>query len=133
MVAIVVSWSSWPPVPQSLAAHILGWVFIAAGVGIAAATRVAMGSSFTPFPKPRGALVTKGPFRLVRNPFYLGLLLICAGGSLERSWIGLGLTVLLGLLWAAKVRTEERYLAARFPEYADYRQRVRYRLVPFVY
>jgi len=77
--------------------------------------------------------VTKGPFRLVRNPFYLGLLLICAGGSLERSWIGLGLTVLLRLLWAAKVRTEERYLAARFPEYADYRQRVRYRLVPFVY
>jgi protein-S-isoprenylcysteine O-methyltransferase Ste14 len=70
---------------------------------------------------------------VVRNPFNLGLLLVFAGGSLERSWIELGLTLLLGVLWAAKVRAEERYLAVRFPEYAEYRQRVRYRLVPFLY
>jgi protein-S-isoprenylcysteine O-methyltransferase Ste14 len=135
MVAIVVSWSAWPPVPQGMVVEVLGWVFIAIGVVVAAAARIEMGSSFTPSPTPkaRGALVTGGPFRLVRNPFYLGLLLCFAGGSLERSWVGFGLTVLLGILWAAKVRVEEEQLASRFPAYAEYKERVRYRLIPFVY
>jgi len=32
-----------------------------------------------------------------------------------------------------QARAEERVLVERFPEYEDYRRRVRYRLVPFVY
>ena len=64
---------------------------------------------------------------------YLGLILVFAGASLNRSWIGLGLTGVLAVLWAGKARVEERYLDARFPGYAEYRRRVRYRLVPFLY
>ena len=39
------------------------------------------------------------------------------------------LTGALGVLWALKARVEERLLAARYPGYADYARRVRFRLV----
>ena len=134
MAGIAVSWL-FQPRPHGLAPHAVGWVLIGIGLALAVGTRLALGKSFTVLPQPRARseLVTTGPFRLVRNPMYLGLILVFAGASLNRSWIGLGLTGVLAVLWAAKARVEERYLAEQFPEYAEYAARVRYRLVPFVY
>jgi protein-S-isoprenylcysteine O-methyltransferase Ste14 len=134
MVAIAVSWL-FQPRPHSLALQAVGWVLIGIGIALTGATRIALGRSFTVLPEPRthSELVTTGPFRLVRNPMYLGVLLLFGGASLNRSWIGVGLTAVLGVLWAGKARVEERYLEKRFPEYDSYRSRVRYRLVPFVY
>jgi len=40
---------------------------------------------------------------------------------------------LLAVVWALKASVEERFLVARYPGYAGYCQRTRYRLVPFVY
>jgi protein-S-isoprenylcysteine O-methyltransferase Ste14 len=135
MAAIVASWFFPPWVGQAHALQVAGGVMVAAGVALLLAARTAMGSSFTVRPQPRaaGQLVTRGPFRLVRHPIYLGALLCFAGGSLFRSWTGLGLTAGLAVLWGAKARVEERYLSDRFAEYAAYRRRVRYRLVPFLY
>ena len=134
MSAIVVSWF-FPPWINGTAADIVGGVLVAAGAVLVLTARVAMGRSFTVHPRPRagGALVTSGPFRIVRNPMYLGALLLFAGASLFHSWTGLALTGALAVLWAAKVRAEERYLAEQFPEYSDYSRRVRFRLLPFVY
>src|SRR5262249_13128838 len=132
--AVIVSWL-FPPWIDGSWARTVGVVLLAAGAVFFVTARVAMGRSFTVLPRPKagGELVTRGPFRIVRNPIYLGVLLMLAGGSLFHSWTGLGLTGVLAVLWAGKVRTEERYLADRFPEYADYRKRVRWRLVPYVY
>jgi len=134
MLAIVVSWF-FPPWITGDVARIVAIVLLAAGGVLIVTTRVAMGRSFTVLPKPRpgGELVTSGPFRLVRHPIYLGVLLCLAGGSLLHSWSGIALTGALAILWAGKARVEERYLQKRFPEYDSYRSRVRYRLVPFVY
>lgn len=133
-VAIVVSWGFSSP-PHGVAFRVVGGVLLVSGLALIVSARIAMGGSFTIFPRPRagGKLVTSGPFRLVRNPIYLGVILCFVGGSLESGWLGLPLTAALGVLWAAKIRVEETYLAASFPEYADYRQRVRYRLIPLVY
>jgi protein-S-isoprenylcysteine O-methyltransferase Ste14 len=126
---------SWFFPPWARGTEIAGGILAALGAVLLASARLAMGSSFTVQPEPRagGELVTRGPFRIVRHPTYLGALLCLAGGSLFRSWTGLGLTGALALLWAGKLRIEERYLSARFPGYAEYRRRVRCRLVPFVY
>ena len=134
IIACVVSWL-FPPWIKGDAAAIVGVVLLAVGGVLIVTARIAMGRSFTVQPRPRadGKLVTSGPFRIVRNPTYIGFLLCLAGGSLLHSWTGLGLTAALAVLWAAKIRVEERYLRAQFPEYEEYTKRVRYRLVPFVY
>lgn len=132
MAAIFASWF-FPPWVRG--GEIPGAVLAAAGAVLLVWARTSMGRSFTVHPEPQaaGELVTRGPFRIVRHPTYLGALLCLTGGSLFRSWTGLALTGALALLWAGKARVEERHLAARFPEYAEYRGRVRFRLVPFVY
>ena len=134
MAGVVVSWF-FPPLVKGVVPQVVGGVLLAAGAVLLVTARVTMGRSFTVRPRPRaeGSLVTGGPFRIVRHPTYLGALLVLAGGSLFHSWTGLALTGLLAVLWAGKARVEERYLSARFPEYAEYRERDRYRIVPFVY
>jgi protein-S-isoprenylcysteine O-methyltransferase Ste14 len=134
MSAIVVSWF-FPPWVNGTVAEVVGGVLIAAGAVLVVTARIAMGRSFTVHPHPRagGELITTGPFLVIRNPMYLGALLLFAGASLFHSWTGLALTGALAVLWAAKARAEERYLTEQFPEYAEYTARVRYRLVPFVY
>jgi protein-S-isoprenylcysteine O-methyltransferase Ste14 len=123
------------PRPHALAFHVVGALLTAIGLIVVAWARLALGRSFTVLPRPRtgGELVTSGPFRVVRHPVYLGATLLFVGLSLIYSWPSLILSGALGLLWAAKARVEERYLAERFPEYEEYRRHVRRRLVPFVY
>ena len=133
LLAAVACWFL-PPRPGQVA-HVVGGVLFVGGVILLIAARLSMGRSFTVMPRPRagGELVTGGPFRIVRNPIYLAALVTLTGGSLFNSWTGLAPTAALAVLWAGKVRVEERYLREQFPEYADYARRVRYRLLPFVY
>jgi protein-S-isoprenylcysteine O-methyltransferase Ste14 len=64
---------------------------------------------------------------------YGGGILFLAGVSLAYSITALALTVVLAVLWRAKSAAEERFLVARFPDYAAYRQRTRYRFWPLLY
>ena len=109
-------------------------IAIGGGVIVAAAAR-ALGSSLTPFPRPaeRAELVEQGPYGVVRHPIYSGALLFVAGISLALSWWALAGTAALAVVWGLKARVEERFLEERYSAYADYRKRVRYRLLPFVY
>ncbi len=74
------------------------------------------------------AILHTGPFRLSRNPLYLGLIALDVGlallaGSLWALWfVPVGIAALLwGAIWP-----EERYLTGKFgAEYAAYRARVR--------
>jgi protein-S-isoprenylcysteine O-methyltransferase Ste14 len=79
-------------------------------------------------------LIDTGPYRCVRHPFYLGLLLFLAGLSLWlESYAGLLALLLPGGLLVARIRVEERTLEDTLPGYVDYTKRVRFRLVPFVW
>lgn len=102
-----------------------GFVVAVLGAALVAWAARALGRSLTPFPKPlpEGELVQSGPFRVVRHPIYVGGILFFAGLSLVFSVYGLALTAILAVFWIAKARLEERLLAARFPEYAEYRER----------
>ena len=72
---------------------------------------------------------------------FVGFLVAFRSGS---PWLGLLTAVLAGVLvgalmglltvtWALKSRVEERFLRARYPAYGGYCERVRYRLVPYLY
>jgi protein-S-isoprenylcysteine O-methyltransferase Ste14 len=74
------------------------------------------------------AIIEEGPYRLSRNPLYVGLLALYLGLSLlTPTFWGLMLfpAAVLLLLWGA-IRPEERFLHDRFgAPYDDYTRRVR--------
>ena len=73
-------------------------------------------------------LVTRGVYRISRNPMYLGLLcwLAAWGCYLGGSWVWVGPIVLVAWLTRFQIMPEERLLRARFgEEYARYCQQVR--------
>jgi protein-S-isoprenylcysteine O-methyltransferase Ste14 len=79
-------------------------------------------------------VISTGPYAVVRHPMYAGALLYLLGTPLALgSYWGLVVfgAVLPLLLW--RLFDEERFLCSNLPGYTEYRKRVRYRLVPFVW
>jgi protein-S-isoprenylcysteine O-methyltransferase Ste14 len=79
-------------------------------------------------------VISTGPYALVRHPMYAGALLYLLGTPLALgSYWGLVAfgAVIPFLLW--RLFDEERFLSRNLPGYTEYRQRVRHRLVPFVW
>ncbi|MFN2489274.1 MAG: isoprenylcysteine carboxylmethyltransferase family protein [Actinomycetota bacterium] len=97
-----------------------------------AAATVSLGSSLTPFPRPRpGAPLEEGSvFGLVRHPIYGGLILGSVGWSLAAGPAALVPTALLAGVLDTKARLEEVWLIERYPGYEDYRRAVTRRFIP---
>jgi protein-S-isoprenylcysteine O-methyltransferase Ste14 len=79
-------------------------------------------------------VISSGPYALVRHPMYFGGLLMFLGMPVALgSWWGLpGLIVMMpALLW--RLLDEEKFLVERLQGYSEYRNKVRYRLVPFLW
>ena len=115
---------------------------VAAGVGaglawlgtvLAVWARLALGTWFsgTFGIKPAHALVTTGPYALVRHPMYLGLLLLLTGLAVAwNSAVSLGFALLLAVPFVMHTVIEEQMFRAHFGEaWALYAARVP-RLVP---
>jgi protein-S-isoprenylcysteine O-methyltransferase Ste14 len=94
----------------------------------------ALGKSLTAFPRPseRGQLVTEGPYRYARHPIYGGGILFFSGWALFSSPAALVGVLALAVLWDRKAAFEELLLGERYSGYDEYRERVRWRLLPFV-
>lgn len=77
------------------------------------------------------ALAISGPYARVRNPLYIGTLLVAAGFVIAaRRWeLGLLFAAVFALVYLPVVELEEQHLAALFPGFDEYRRRVP-RLLP---
>src|SRR5689334_10783208 len=76
--------------------------------------------------KKNEELTTSGPYAYTRNPLYLGSMLIAAGFAVALlSWM-FGLVLAAGFLviYVPVIASEERFLRATFPQFADYCRRV---------
>jgi protein-S-isoprenylcysteine O-methyltransferase Ste14 len=79
-------------------------------------------------------VVSTGVYGFVRHPMYLGAALMFVGGPLlVGALTSLAVGALLTALLAFRIVGEEKLLVRELPGYDDYRRRVRWRLVPFVW
>ena len=106
----------------------LGAEAVGLGLVVLALGAATLGPNLTPGtqPLPTGRLVTRGIYRIVRHPIYLGVSLLLAGYALLRAgwWAG-GLTLLGSLAYfEQKARAEERWLTRLMPDYEAYRAQV---------
>ncbi|HEX7855141.1 MAG TPA: isoprenylcysteine carboxylmethyltransferase family protein [Sphingobium sp.] len=85
--------------------------------------------------KDRGqAVITTGPYAMVRHPMYFGTLFYIAGTSLVLgSWWGLATVPILAVFFGIRIGIEERTLRMGLDGYDDYACRVCWRLIPFIW
>lgn len=79
-------------------------------------------------------VIRTGPYAFVRHPMYSGVVFFVLGVSLLLgSWWGAALTPIFIALFAIRAVIEEKTLIAGLPDYRDYAEQVRYRLVPGIW
>ena len=79
-------------------------------------------------------VVSSGPYSIVRHPMYVGALLMMLGIPLALgSWWGTATLVPMTWVIVRRVRNEEELLARGLTGYREYREQVRYRLLPLVW
>jgi protein-S-isoprenylcysteine O-methyltransferase Ste14 len=111
---------AWPEV---------GLVLVMLGACLSFASLLSLGRWFGVWPALRG-LETRGPYRFVRHPMYLGYVLADIGYNLYEYNFGTVLLVISG--WASliyRIRAEERMLS-QDAGWSSYVASVRYRLLP---
>jgi protein-S-isoprenylcysteine O-methyltransferase Ste14 len=109
-----------PPEDTGTALVLAGDLVALAGCVWLLVAVLALGRCFGVLPEARG-LVTRGPYRLVRHPVYLGELVACAGLLLAAptAWNAFVASVFAGAQ-ALRMRLEENELSLQFPEYSGY-------------
>ncbi|VEG39301.1 putative protein-S-isoprenylcysteine methyltransferase [Mycolicibacterium flavescens] len=123
-------WSSVPAIVS-----VAGLVLVGGGLTIAMLVTIQNGyAAANVTVEPGQQLSSTGWYGVVRHPMYLGNVILMIGVPLALgSWWGL-VFVPVGLaILALRVRDEEALLADDLAGYPEYMQKVRYRLVPYVW
>jgi protein-S-isoprenylcysteine O-methyltransferase Ste14 len=123
----------WSSVPAAVC--VIGDVLIVAGLTLA--TMVVIQNSYaaaTVKVEYGQQLASTGLYKLVRHPMYAASVILMVGMPLALgSYWGL-LVLILGLLvLVLRIRDEEKLLTQELAGYREYRERVPYRLMPYVW
>jgi protein-S-isoprenylcysteine O-methyltransferase Ste14 len=123
-------WSHMPAVIP-----ILGEILMIAGwIGILAVFRANTYAAATIQVEAGQSVISTGPYAVVRHPMYAAALLMMLGIPLAlASWWGVlpWIALLPALAW--RLTDEERVLARDLEGYAEYRRKVCWRLIPYVW
>ncbi len=121
----------WPnPLLAEAVRYSLGGALFALGLGLALASIRRFNAAGTNFDthKPATAILTDGPYRISRNPIYIGLTAAYAGIGVaaDAPWVWVLLLPTLVVMHYGVIVREERYLERKFgKEYLDYKASVR--------
>lgn len=79
-------------------------------------------------------VIRSGPYRFVRHPGYVGVILWWLGFNLGiGSWMGVAFAVVVGGLFVYRTVREDRFLCEKLDGYTDYAASVRWRLIPGIW
>lgn len=79
-------------------------------------------------------VISTGPYAVIRHPMYSGAFIMLLGIPLALgSWWAFIFVFLLFVAIAWRLLEEEKFLAKNLPGYPNYREKVRYRLIPFIW
>jgi protein-S-isoprenylcysteine O-methyltransferase Ste14 len=79
-------------------------------------------------------VISHGPYRVVRHPYYFATVLMWVFTPLALgSWVALPAFVLLIPFYVIRLLNEEKVLRAQLAGYSEYCRRTRYRLIPLVW
>jgi protein-S-isoprenylcysteine O-methyltransferase Ste14 len=127
------SWTGGLP----LEVQIVGMAIAIAGYGLAvwATASNAFFSAVTRIQTDRGHTVaTGGPYRYVRHPAYVGMILIEVGTALMLgSWLALIPAAVSVVLVLLRTVLEDRTLVTELAGYQEFAEKTRYRLIPGVW
>ncbi len=122
---------SFSPATHPLISENVGVALESAGVLWAIFAKLSLGRAFGLLPADRG-IVTRGAYRCVRHPVYLGYFVYHLGYLLANFGLrNLAVFALLYTFQAMRVVREEKLLR-RNPEYQAYCRKVRWRFVPLL-
>lgn len=118
---------AWASVPVPLWLRWCGFVLIAIWGALFVWTFQTLGKNLTDtvVTRKEHTLVTTGPYRYVRHPFYLAFLVAVIGGSIvTANWYLFVTSIFPFAFLVARTRIEEEKLVERFgDEYRDYMQK----------
>jgi protein-S-isoprenylcysteine O-methyltransferase Ste14 len=123
----------WSHEPTALA--IVGNTLVALGLGgVALVFRANTFTSATIAVEREQKLVSTGPYAIVRHPMYACAFVMMLGVPFAiGSYVALPAIVPLYIAIIVRLLDEEETLVRELAGYTDYRAKVRYRLVPFVW
>lgn len=79
-------------------------------------------------------VIDTGVYGIVRHPMYAGAILLMIGMPLWlESYAAVGWAIVPTALLAVRLRIEEQFLSQELEGYTAYTQRIRYRLLPYVW
>jgi protein-S-isoprenylcysteine O-methyltransferase Ste14 len=120
------------PATTAIAPESVGTALQVAGTLFAIYAKIYLGRSFGVVAADRG-IVVGGPYRIVRHPIYLGYLATHVGFLLA-NWSprNIALYIVIYFFQISRILAEERILRED-ESYRAYCQRVRYRVIPFIF
>lgn len=123
----------WSHVPAAVS--VAGDVLVAVGLGVAVLVVVQNGCAAANVTVEKNQrLVSTGLYGLVRHPMYVGILIMMVGIPLSLgSYWGLVIVILGLAVLAIRILDEEKLLKSELAGYREYTQKVRFRLVPYVW
>jgi protein-S-isoprenylcysteine O-methyltransferase Ste14 len=79
-------------------------------------------------------IISTGPYAVMRHPMYFGALILLIGMPIALgSWWGLLTIIPITAVLVFRLLDEEVFLLKNLPGYSIYQQKVKYRLVPFIW
>ena len=124
---------SWSKIPKGIV--FLADIFVVLGLYIVFLVfRENTFTSATIEVKDEQKVISTGPYGLIRHPMYAGAFIMLLGIPLALgSWWAFIFVFLLFAAIVWRLLAEERFLSRNLPGYREYRQKVRYRLIPYIW